>query len=64
VTEDTYLLDRKGNIAIVRNGTVATVAKWVYTSSKGRYIRVNTGNNNYTRVYIDEVMDDAEANTV
>jgi hypothetical protein len=55
VMEGTYLLDRTARIAMIKDEDVVIVQKYVYNSSKGEYIRVNTAPNVYVRVYLDNV---------
>lgn len=45
-------------IAVAKNGTLNLMDKFIYESSKGRYIRVLTKPERYMRVYIDEFYDE------
>jgi hypothetical protein len=55
VTNNTYLLDRTARIAMIKDEDIVIVQKYVYNSSKGEYIRVNTAPNVYVRVYLDDI---------
>lgn len=41
-------------IAVSKNGTVNLMDKFIYESSKGKYIRVLTRPDRYMRVYLEE----------
>ena len=46
-------------IAVAKNGTLNLMDKFIYESSKGKYIRVLTRPNRYMRVYLHEFEDES-----
>ncbi len=54
IAKDIYLLDNSAKIAMIKGEDVVIVGKYVYNSSKGKYIRINTEGTKYVRVYLDQ----------